>query len=337
MPRFRNVCVTINGTHELPEITTENVQYYIFGKEVAPNTGTLHLQGYMELKKQMSLSAVKRVLGCNHAHIEIRRGNQDQAIDYCKKEDLSPLEFGSPKLNGVRHDRRQKYEEKREIIGFAIDEIKEYFEDSSKTLDDLIVNKPAVYSMQRIWAEKYYGILKKRENITILEEWAEEQKLNEKQLELEQHLENQDSRQITWVSDPVGNSGKSFYTKYLVSKGKTIRFTNGKSADIAHAYNGEEIVVFDLSRCIEGRFNYGICEDLKNGMLFSGKYNSRSKIYATPPRILVLANWMPDKAKFSADRWDIIDWTPEREEEEEKQSEEQRLGCFGYLMNLRNY
>ena len=95
---FRNICFTINNTHEIPSINLDKVQYYIIGKEYA-STGTPHLQGYAELIGTHRLNAVKRIFGSNTMHIEKRRGTQDEAINYCKK-DGDFVEHGIKKSGG---------------------------------------------------------------------------------------------------------------------------------------------------------------------------------------------------------------------------------------------
>lgn len=57
--------------------------YLVYGKEVG-ESGTRHLQGYLELPKRHRLSQVKALLPT--AHLEPRRGTAAQASDYCKKE-----------------------------------------------------------------------------------------------------------------------------------------------------------------------------------------------------------------------------------------------------------
>ncbi len=61
------------------------VRYVIFQTELGESE-TIHLQGYVELSKQMRLNEVRRKFG-NRVHYEHRRGTQQQAIDYSKKED----------------------------------------------------------------------------------------------------------------------------------------------------------------------------------------------------------------------------------------------------------
>jgi len=59
------------------------IQYIIYGVEKGEK-GTPHFQGYIELQKRVAFDVVKRAI--NNSHIESRRGSQQQAIEYCRKE-----------------------------------------------------------------------------------------------------------------------------------------------------------------------------------------------------------------------------------------------------------
>lgn len=111
-----------------------------------------------------------------------------------------------------------------------------------------------------------------------------------------------DPRKIIWYNDPEGNTGKTFIAKLLCLKHSAIRFENAKSADIKYAYRGQNIVVFDLSRSQEAHFNYEVLESVKNGVMFSTKYESTMKMHGTP-HVIVFANWTPEKTRLSLDRW----------------------------------
>lgn len=69
-----------------------NVRYMIAGRETGEN-GTPHLQGYIELKEKKTHNQVKRMIP--RAWIDLRKGTQEQAITYCKKEGAYD-EFGEP-------------------------------------------------------------------------------------------------------------------------------------------------------------------------------------------------------------------------------------------------
>ena len=56
-------------------------------------------------------------------------------------------------------------------------------------------------------------------------------------------------RKIHWIYDSVGNRGKSYLSSYLVTNPEynAIELC-GKVADMAYAYNGERVVIFDIVR-----------------------------------------------------------------------------------------
>jgi len=63
---------------------------------------------------------------------------------------------------------------------------------------------------------------------------------------------------------------------------------------------------FDCPRSKQGEFiQYDFLEEVKNGYLFSPKYESRVKRLATTPHVIVFMNEHPDMAKLSEDRYSI--------------------------------
>jgi len=114
-----------------------------------------------------------------------------------------------------------------------------------------------------------------------------------------------DDRKITWIYNKNGGIGKTAFGRYLVINHNAAYYTAGKASDIACAYNNEEIVVFNLSRSKQQNFSYSCLESLKDGIIFSGKYESKTKVF-NPPHIVVMANWRPNLAEMSADRWDVV-------------------------------
>ena len=301
--QIRNACITINNTHSLPQsIDTTHIQYYIFGKERAPNTGTLHLQGYVEFKKLVSYKGIKKILNNNTIHIEERRGTQEQAINYCRKEDPTPFEFGEPKANGRPKGRKtqQIHDELHEVVDMLKQGHKPH---------EILLKEYGLYYRYKSFIMDYDHQCRMQQQHAKLLDWATSIFLNEKQQELLQAAQQQNDRQVTWVYDPVGNTGKTVWSKWMIVKHQAIRFENAKTTDLAHAYNGEPIVIFDFSRFVNERVNYGAIESLKNGMIFSGKYQSKSKIFPKGQKIIVLANFLPKTSAMSADRWDIRDWS----------------------------
>nr|AXL64564.1 replication associated protein [Duck associated cyclovirus 1]AXL64566.1 replication associated protein [Duck associated cyclovirus 1] len=58
--------------------------YAIWGREIAPETGTPHLQGYFKFKTKQRFNTVRAILG-GRGHLEGSKGSPKQNHDYCAK------------------------------------------------------------------------------------------------------------------------------------------------------------------------------------------------------------------------------------------------------------
>lgn len=139
-----------------------------------------------------------------------------------------------------------------------------------------------------------------------------------------------DDRTVHWIYDDIGGNGKSQLTNYLLANHKAFLVNAGKTTDIAHAYDNEPIVIFDLPRDTEEYCPYRAIEGFKDGRFFSPKYDSCMKRFI-PPHVIVFANYRPIvKGKLSEDRWDIIT-LEDRELEHNLTTHEERkkksMGC----------
>ena len=86
---------------------------------------------------------------------------------------------------------------------------------------------------------------------------------------------------------------------------------NTKVNDIKFIYNNEELVIFDYARDFknsnEGKqidFDYNLMEEFKDGIIISGKYQSRVKGIKSC-NVVVFSNERPEKNRLSKDRWNI--------------------------------
>ncbi len=273
------------------DIAETNVRYWVYGNEVCPDTGKEHLQGYIEFPKQKGMRAVKKALGDTSAHLEVRRGTSTEAADYCKK-DGKWKEWGSiSQWGGARRPK---------TADLAIQSVKDGLTDIEMIEDD-----PSTFKQNQRLIGTYRKLIKEREGQQFLKEEFLNLELNPFQRKIMSMLSAQTERQLLWVHDPDGNTGKTWLSKHLLALGGCFRATNGKTKDIAFAYEGEPTFVMDLSRSLEEYVNYDILEQVKNGLIFSGKYESKHKVFRTP-KMLVLANFAPDKSKLSKDRWVIL-------------------------------
>jgi len=118
-----------------------------------------------------------------------------------------------------------------------------------------------------------------------------------------------DDRAVYWFWSAAGNIGKSSFCKYLVVKHSAVFIDEGKKADIMHRIaeadmDASNLVVFDVPRANGCNISYKSVKCIKNGMIFSGKYKSKSKLF-NPPHVIVFANEPPDLGALSADRWHV--------------------------------
>lgn len=81
-------CYTLNNYTEEDEQKLQEEEfssYHVYGREVG-ESGTKHLQGYIEFPSKKRLTWLKKHITAK-AHWETRKGNAQQASDYCKKDE----------------------------------------------------------------------------------------------------------------------------------------------------------------------------------------------------------------------------------------------------------
>jgi len=251
--QLRKVSFTLNNwtdeeIHKIVCIFEKIECLYIMGKEIAPTTGTPHIQGYIEFKKQKTWNAISKMLP--RAHLEKTIGTREENLVYCMKSDKTPI----TNFKKLPIDRKQKLLEK-------------WYRDT----------------IWRKWQAELLDILSKPA----------------------------DSRTIHWFWEPNGNSGKSYLAKYLYLSRPCI-IAEGKANDI---FNGllthfeefpddvetELVIIVDVPRSSIGYLNYGALEKIKNGLIYSGKYEGGTCVFEHP-HLIVFANEAPSQYEWSKDR-----------------------------------
>lgn len=106
--RHRRWCFTLNNYDDADEVRLKAlpdwVEYCIYGHEKAPTTGTLHLQGYLELYNPCAMARIKTYVG-KTAHLEPCKGTQEENIKYCSKgENIVTVGTLRVKKQGARSD-----------------------------------------------------------------------------------------------------------------------------------------------------------------------------------------------------------------------------------------
>lgn len=116
-----------------------------------------------------------------------------------------------------------------------------------------------------------------------------------------------------WVYEDIGNVGKSFLCKWLALTMDVI-LADGKKNDVFFSIATfmetkkvmPKIILLDIPREYENQINYGAIEQIKNGFIFSGKYESRQLIFSIP-HVIIFSNFSPAYHLLSMDRWNVID------------------------------
>jgi len=67
-------------------------------------------------------------------------------------------------------------------------------------------------------------------------------------------------------------------------------------------------VIFDVPRDNGNKISYKSVESIKNGMIYSPKYESKYKLFNSP-HIIIFANEPPQLEKLSIDRWVVKEIT----------------------------
>lgn len=126
-------------------------------------------------------------------------------------------------------------------------------------------------------------------------------------------------RHVYWFWEDTGNMGKSSLVKhiYLKYEGNVV-IANGKGNDVRNQINmhingdpkkgteGKElkIAILDISRTCEEFVSYEVIEQIKNGLLYSGKYEGGICCFNSP-HVIIFANFEPKYEALSADRWKV--------------------------------
>lgn len=270
-------------------------QYMIYGEEVAPTTGTKHLQGYIELKKYRRFKQIVEKDFEGKIHIEIARGNYAQNQVYCSKTG-NYKEFGQPNIQGSNKCKK--------------DNIRELISKCSSYKEVLEIEGIERYLK---FAQEYYNMLDKRRPDIYkdceLKDWQEL---------IVNYLDKEgDNRTILFVIDRKGGRGKTWLCGYLYNVRDDIFYTtNGKTQDILYNYSKslKHNILIDITRSITlDKVNYDAIESLCNPIMTSNKYNSMTMFRDKKANIILFTNdgeyrdFIMLSSKLSSDRIKILD------------------------------
>lgn len=87
MARARNFAITIWKPEEMSsfqKFVGERCNYWVYGREIAPSTGNVHIQAYMQFSNPQRFSTLKKIIPTAHLE-ESQAQNARAAAGYCKK------------------------------------------------------------------------------------------------------------------------------------------------------------------------------------------------------------------------------------------------------------
>lgn len=120
-----------------------------------------------------------------------------------------------------------------------------------------------------------------------------------------------DARTVHWYWEPKGNTGKSFLAKYIYLTMDAI-VASGKKSDIYNqvltyfqSFKTPTVIITDIARSEYNEHIYTVLENLKNGFIYSGKYEGGVCAFDYP-HVVVFANHPPNTLEISSDKWHIV-------------------------------
>lgn len=123
-----------------------------------------------------------------------------------------------------------------------------------------------------------------------------------------------DNRTINWIWSEEGGVGKTSTCAYIQHNYEGVCIANGKGTDIKNSIvqhleeNDLDILIINVPRCNENHVSYAAIEEIKDGLIYSGKYEG-GFANIEHPHVIVISNFHPDTSKLSEDRWNILEIT----------------------------
>lgn len=288
-PGARAWCFTLNN----PDFAACALPYhpkerYVVWQLERGESGTSHIQGYVELTQKSRLAAMTKWLP--GSHFEERRGTAQQAVAYVTK--------AATRVEGPFHRGEQGgHQGKRTDLKEVQDAIR-----AGASKLEIYDKFPEVAARYPRYVDDFTKMVNE-DKVVRITEFSARYPWQQEVIEIVSAVPCR--RTIYWVYDSCGNHGKTYLATYLVDKYDAFYSNGGKAVDLTYAYTGQKVVVFDYVRAAAEFVGYGVIEQLKNGILMSTKYNTCVKRFEIP-HVFVFANFVPKDDQFSRDR--LITW-----------------------------
>lgn len=283
----KNWCFTLNNYDDaqvdhLKSLSIDNgLRYMVFGHEVG-DSGTPHIQGYVQLIKKQRLKPVVEYLGGNGIHVSPAKGDELQNRLYCRKEGDRLYEYGE------RLTERQRTDIQDAMLSIR----------QGKGKRQMMEDHPDVVA-------KYPRFLNDYRNECVFDDVVQPDiTLRDWQIELEAELlQPIERRKIIWIWSDASETGKTTFMEWMLLhptyKGHAMKIVNFKKDDILFAYQEHKLLNFNIPRAV-GEMMDTMCNVLElmsdGGPVLSTKYESVNKYVKS--HIVVCANIPPPLDKL---------------------------------------
>lgn len=276
------------------------VKYVVFQLEACPSTGRHHYQGYFFFADRngygmkTAFRLLPQLCGAAATHLEVAKGTPEDNQAYCTED----VKKGVPRVSGP-WEFGQLPAPSGPVAKHTLEQAIAALEESGNDVDILARGYPVLYAkfFRQIEALAARAIVKPEVDFSAPRPWQQDV--------VDLVKTDPDNRSVNWYVDAEGGQGKTYLSKHLIAEYGAFYTTGGKAADILHAYNHQRVIIFDFTRDKDGFVCYSVIEQMKNGLMFSGKYNSMTKIRPHNAHVIVFSNFEPDQTKLSRDRWRI--------------------------------
>ncbi len=293
--------ITLNNYTDDDRIVFETIVaegkavYLCYQEEISPTNGTPHFQAFVSFKTNQRLGAVKERLG-RRVHAILSDGSPSANRTYCQKPETAVP--GSFREFGVipRDPKRGK---RTDFDGF-----KQAVTEGLTCKKKARVEFPEIVAKYPRWC---YDLMADQQLIQI-----EDHELRQWQKDLNTQLQTEpDDRKIIFIVDETGGEGKTWFAKWYTKSHHDAQFMEpAKKADMAYALQDNLRVLFlNITRTSDSsnhEYLYSFIEAVKDGMVFSPKYESRMKCFSKV-HVVVMMNQLPNVDLLSADRYLTIE------------------------------